>query len=100
LDLVPKTNWTVSRFTDFAARNATSLNTIKKYIFIVIYDEMESNLAQIIVIRCKSIIMQMIQVHNACLWVYNVYLYLLFKKSNCQTLNLSLFTFHLIHYIV
>jgi hypothetical protein len=46
---------------------------------------MESNLAQINVIRCKSIIMQ---------WVYNVYLYLLFKKSNCQTLNLSLFIFH------
>jgi hypothetical protein len=31
---------------------------------------------------------------------YNVYLYLLIKKSNCQTFNLSLFTFHLIHYIV
>ena len=30
-----------------------------KYIFIVIYDEMESNLVQINVIRCKSIIMQM-----------------------------------------
>ena len=55
MDLVPKTNWTVSRFTDFAARNATSLNTIKKYIFLVIYDEMESNLAQI---KCvpKSIV--------------------------------------------
>jgi hypothetical protein len=35
---------------------------------------MESNLVQINVIRCKSIIMQMIQVHNACLWAYNVYL--------------------------
>jgi hypothetical protein len=32
-------------------------------------------------------------VHNACLY-YNVYLYLLIKKSNCQTFNLSLFIFH------
>ena len=36
-----------------------SKNKSKKYIFIVIYDEMESNLVQINVIRCKSIIMQM-----------------------------------------
>ena len=38
---------------------ATSLNTIKKKFFIVIYDEMESSLAQINAIRCRSIIMQM-----------------------------------------
>ena len=29
------------------------------YFLVVIYDEMESNMAQINVIRCKSIIMQM-----------------------------------------
>jgi hypothetical protein len=42
----------------FAARNATSLNTIENIHFIVIYDELESNLEQINVTRCKFIIMQ------------------------------------------
>ena len=51
---------------------------LKKYIFIVIYDEMESNLAQINVIRCKSIIMQMTQVfslqHECTTYIYTCYL--------------------------
>ena len=58
LDLVPKTNRTVYITFHFAARNATSLNTIENIHFIVIYDELESNLEQINVIRCKFIIMQ------------------------------------------
>jgi ubiquinone biosynthesis protein UbiJ len=40
-------------------RNLAEYCTIENIHFIVIYDELESNLAQINVIRCKFIIMQM-----------------------------------------
>jgi hypothetical protein len=60
---------------------------------------MESNLAQINVIRCKSIIMQM-NTSAQRLFMSLQHIFIDCQKSNCQTLNLSLFTFHLIHYIV
>jgi hypothetical protein len=72
----------------FAARNATSLNTIENIHFIVIYDELESNLAQMNVIRCKFIIMQM-----------NTRAQRMFMSLQRQTFYLSLFIFHYIVWI-